>query len=58
MVKGNDTLSQQFGTITRIPSVFIFDRQGRRAVAFTNEQGGPQATLDTAALQRLLAPLL
>jgi hypothetical protein len=38
--------------------VFIFDRQGRRAVAFTNEQGGPQATLDTAALQRLLAPWL
>ena len=57
VVKGNDAISQQFGTIRRIPSLFVFDRQGRRVLAFAHERGA-QATLDAAALRQVISPLL
>lgn len=57
VVKGNDAISQQFGTIRRIPSLFVFDRQGRRILAFAHERGA-QATLDAAALRQVISPLL
>jgi thiol-disulfide isomerase/thioredoxin len=57
VVKGNDAISQQFGTIRRIPSLFVFDRQGRRVLAFAHERGA-QATLDAAALRQVVSPLL
>jgi thiol-disulfide isomerase/thioredoxin len=58
VVKGNDTISAQFGTITRIPTLFIFDRQGRQALRFQNEPDGRQPTLDLATLRHVIAPLL
>ena len=57
VVKGNDAISQQFGTIRRIPSLFVFDRQGRRVLTFAHERGA-QATLDAAALRQVISPLL
>ena len=57
VVKGNDAISQQFGTIRRIPSLFVFDRQGRRVLTFAHERGA-QATLDAAALRQAISPLL
>ena len=57
VVKGNDAISQQFGTIQRIPSLFVFDRQGRRVLTFAHERGA-QATLDAAALRQVISPLL
>lgn len=57
VVKGNDAISQQFGTIRRIPSLFVFDRQGRQVLAFAHERGA-QATLDAAALRQVISPLL
>ena len=57
VVKGNDAISQEFGTIRRIPSLFVFDRQGRRVLTFAPERGA-QATLDAAALRQVIAPLL
>ncbi len=57
VVKGNDAISQQFGTIRRIPSLFVFDRQGRRILAFAHERGA-QATLDAAVLRQVISPLL
>ena len=56
VVKGNDAVSQQFGTIRRIPSLFVFDRQGRRILTFAHERGA-QATLDAAALRQVISPL-
>jgi cytochrome c biogenesis protein CcmG/thiol:disulfide interchange protein DsbE len=58
VLKGNEMISQQFGTITRIPSLFIFDRQGQQAGAFRNEGDDAQTTLDVAALRRLVTTLL
>ena len=57
VVKGNDAISQQFGTIRRIPSLFVFDRQGRSVLTFAHERGA-QATLDAAALRQVVSPLL
>lgn len=57
VVKGNDAISQQFGTIRRIPSLFVFDRQGRRVLTFAHERGA-QATLDAAVLRQVISPLL
>ena len=57
VVKGNDAISQQFGTIRRIPSLFVFDRQGRRVLTFAHQRGA-QATLDAAALRQVISPLL
>ena len=57
VVKGNDAISQQFGTIRRIPSLFVFDRQGRRVLTFAHERGA-QATLDAATLRQVISPLL
>ena len=57
VIKGNEVISRQFGTIRRIPSLFVFDRQGRRVLTFAHERGA-QATLDAAALQQIVSPLL
>ena len=57
VVKGNDAISQQFGTIRRIPSLFVFDRRGRRVLTFAHERGA-QATLDAAVLRQVILPLL
>ena len=57
VVKGNDAISDQFGTIRRIPSLFVFDRQGRRVLTFAHERG-EQATIDAAALRQVISPLL
>ena len=46
VVKGNDVLSQQLGTITRIPTLFIYDKQGRQALHFFNKPDGSQPSID------------
>lgn len=58
IVKGNDTVSQQFGTITRIPTLFVFDRQGKRALYFFNKPDGSQPTIDMATLQQVIMALI
>ena len=57
VVKGNDAISQQFGTIRRIPSLFVFDRRGSRVLTFAHERGA-QATIDAAALRQVISPLI
>ena len=58
VVKGNDTISQQFGTITRIPTLFVFDKQGRLALHFFNKPDGSQPTIDPATLRQVITALL
>ncbi len=58
IVKGNEAISQQFGGITRIPTLFIFDKQGRRALHFFNRPDGSQPTIDLATLRQVITPLL
>ncbi len=58
IVKGNDTVSQQFGTVTRIPTLFVFDKQGKRALYFFNKPDGSQTTIDMATLQQVIMALI
>ncbi|ETW94776.1 TlpA disulfide reductase family protein [Candidatus Entotheonella palauensis] len=58
IVKGNDTVSQQFGTVTRIPTLFVFDKQGKRALYFFNKPDGSQPTIDMATLQQVIMTLI
>ena len=58
VVKGNDTVSQQFGSVTRIPTLFIFDRQGRQALHFFNKPDGSQPSIDLVTLRQAITPLL
>lgn len=58
VVKGNQVVSQHFGTITRIPSVFVFDRQGQQVMALAQARDGDVTTLDEAALRQIITSLL
>ena len=58
VVKGNDAASQQFGGITRIPTLFVYDRQGKRALHFFNKPDGGQPTIDMATLQDVIRRLI
>lgn len=58
VVKGNDLVSRQFGMITRIPTLFIFDRHGQHVLRFANEAGGQQMTLDLSTLRQTISRLL
>lgn len=58
IVKGNDTVSQQFGTVTRIPTLFVFDKQGQRAFHFFNKPDGSQPSIDMTTLQQVIKTLI
>ncbi len=58
VVKGNDAISQHFGTVTRIPTLFVFDKQGRQAYHFFNKPDGSQSSIDLATLRQAITPLL
>jgi thiol-disulfide isomerase/thioredoxin len=58
VVKGSDAISAAFGKITRIPSLFVFDRAGRAVFHFTNERAGPSTTADPEKLKALVTQLL
>ena len=58
VVKGNDVVSQQFGRITRIPTLFVFDRQGQQILRFANQPDGRRTTLDPARLRQVVSELL
>jgi thiol-disulfide isomerase/thioredoxin len=57
VVKGSPALSKALGTITRIPTLFIFDRQGRLAHHFLNSGPG-SASMDGKSLERIITRLL
>jgi thiol-disulfide isomerase/thioredoxin len=58
VLKGNDVISGQFGTIRRIPTLLIYDRQGQEALRFANGVGGQQMTLDADTLRQVVSELL
>jgi thiol-disulfide isomerase/thioredoxin len=47
-----------FGMITRIPTLFVFDRHGQHVLRFANEAGGQQMTLDLSTLRQTISRLL
>lgn len=58
VVKGNEAISQHFGRVTRIPTLFVFDRQGRRALRFVNTPDGRQPTLGLDTLRNVITSTL
>jgi len=57
-VKGNDALAKRFANMTRIPTVFIFDRQGRLALHFIHRWKLARTNLTMEELHAALRPLL
>ena len=39
LVQGTKTLTDKFGGVDRIPTLFVFDRNGRQAFSFVHLQG-------------------
>ena len=58
VVKGNEAISQHFGTVTRIPTLYVFDRQGQRALRFVNTPDGRQPTLGLDTLRNVITSTL
>ena len=58
VVKGDDGISAAFGTIRRIPTLLVFDRQGRSAFEFVNERNGASVAVDPAQLTSVLRKVL
>ncbi len=57
-LKGDGAISAAFGTVRRIPTLFVFDRQGRAVARFVNVRGGQQTAPDFEGLSRIIEPLL
>ena len=58
VVKGNAALAKRFANVTRIPTVFIFDRQGRLALHFIHRWKLARTNLTMEELHAALRPLL
>ena len=57
VVTGTDAVSKAFGTITRIPTLFVFDRTGRPAFTFVHERGAEKTYLRADELRAVIASL-
>ena len=58
VIKGNDLVAKQFANVTRIPTVFLFDRQGRLALHFIHRWKSARTNLTMAELHAAIRPLL
>lgn len=58
VVRGNDALAKRFANVTRIPTVFLFDRQGRLALHFIHRWKSKRTNLTMEELHAALRPLL
>lgn len=58
VVEDSGTISRHFGTISRIPTLFVFDQQGQLTLHFFNKPDGSQPTIDLAALRQVITARL
>lgn len=58
VVAGDEAAVRAFGGITRIPTLFLFDRNGRPALRFENVRGGSGGTVDLGTLHARVGELL
>jgi thiol-disulfide isomerase/thioredoxin len=58
VVQGDDSVAKLFADVTRIPTVFIFDRQGRLALHFIHRWKSARTNLTMDELHAALRPLL
>ena len=57
VVTGTDAVSEAFGAVTRIPTLFVFDRTGRQAFTFVHERGAEKMYLHADELRAVMAEL-
>ena len=58
IIKGDQAVSNLFGKVERIPSLFMFDRRGRVAKVFVNTTGGEDSPVKASKLQALIRAML
>ncbi len=58
VVRGNDDISKRFGGITRIPTLLVFDRQGRMAYRFIHKTGATKQHVEEAELRGIIDGVL
>ena len=58
VLKGNDALAKQFEDVQRIPTVFIFNQKGQKALHFINDYKSKKTNPTTAELETALNRLL
>lgn len=58
LVRGDDRAKRAFGDVDRIPTVFVFDRQGRQAWYFRHAPGARKTHATEAELTAVLKGLL
>jgi hypothetical protein len=58
VLKGNDALAKQFEDVQHIPTVFIFDKKGQKALHFIHLYNSKKTNLTTAELETVLNRLL
>lgn len=58
VVKGNDAIAKRFDDVSRIPTVFIFDREGRLALHFIHRWKAKKTNLTMNELHAAVRPLL
>ncbi len=57
-LKGNDAIAKKFEDVQRIPTVFIFDQSGRKALHFIHRYKSKKTNPSTEELQSVLTKLL
>ena len=58
ILKGNAETRRAFGNLDRIPTMFLFDREGTPAYVFRHERDAEKTHLTEAELRRVVEPLL
>lgn len=58
VVRGTDDISKRFGGITRIPTLLVFDRNGRMAYRFIHETGATKQHVEAAELRTVIDGIL
>ena len=57
LVEGIKTLTDKFGGVDRIPTLFVFDRNGREAFSLVNLQGAEKMNVESDELIGVLDAL-
>ena len=55
MLSGTDATAQAFGGVRRIPTLYVFDRQGRPVFGFVHETGAATTNVDADELAAVYA---
>ena len=58
VVAGSGAIADGFGGVSRIPTLFVFDRDGRIVYDFVNARGAARTSVSAAELRAVIEPLL